>query len=314
MCSLAYQTVQKILRNWPFTRGHHRVERFLLDRVMGGLPSRGDIDFEFGRFIDVSLAPWPHGFRELWAYGYLEQWETLAWLSLLDEGDLVVDGGANYGYWSLVASRAVQPSGMVIAVEAVPQTAVALRRNLYASNASNVSIVEAALSDSNGTAKFHLFAEDPFAGRSSIGLPIGEREISSVDVPTRRLDDILQEYGRSPRLIKLDIEGSELLALNGGSDTIASPDAPIITFEWNAATARSVGWHPRDALAKLALLGYRYFRAGPSGLTAFLENAIPEDWTPMIWAFKSSKDIERVNTALKTAAKRSRPALLMPGH
>lgn len=308
--SLAWRTAQTVLRRWPLSRGHHRVEKLLIDHMLGGLPPRGDVEFLFGTFIDVSLDAWPCGYKDLWTRGYLEKWETLAWLAILEKGDLVVDGGANFGYWSLLAAQVVGSRGGVIAVEAVPQTASALRRNLDASGVKSVHIVEYALADAAGVTTINLFSQDPVAGRSSIGIPEGHLAVSSVDVAQKRLDDILKPYSRSPKLIKLDIEGSELSALKGAAETIRSPQAPVICFEWNVITARSMGWHPRDAAALLAGLGYGAYLAGPAGLTPFEEQLIPEDWSPMIWAIQAQAQVNRIDAALKAARKQVYPTLL----
>src|SRR5919198_458966 len=56
----------------------------------------------------------------------LSEWTRRA----LRPGDVFVDIGANFGYFTLLAARAVAPGGSVVAVEAWPATAARLEENL----------------------------------------------------------------------------------------------------------------------------------------------------------------------------------------
>lgn len=271
------------LRHWPLPRGAHRAEALLL-RGFRRWPERGDVDFAFGRLLDASLAEWPRGMRELWLHGVMEPAELAVWRALLRPGDAVVDGGANWGYWSLAAARLAAPGGRVLAVEPVPATAAALRRNLEASGCTAVQVVEAALAAEPGTVELSVFDDDPCGVAASVGRPEGWRPAGSVAVPALRLDDLLAERGMRPALVKLDVEGSELAALRGAPATVRGEAAPVVAFEWNVQTARAAGYHPRETLALLRGAGYAPYVAGRAALEPF---AVPADdgaeWTPMVW-------------------------------
>ena len=60
--------------------------------------------------------------------------------AFLREGDLVLDVGANIGYFSLLASQAVGTTGTVVAVEPVPSIVTALKTNLAMNSAANVVV------------------------------------------------------------------------------------------------------------------------------------------------------------------------------
>lgn len=290
--AMRFRAARYATRLWPFTRGRQRLANLIVGAETNW-PQRGDVRFRFGRIMDVSLKPWPYGFRELWCHGVLDEHETRLWLAVLRPGDTVVDGGANMGYWSLVGSRAVGREGRVIAVEPMPETAACLRRNLAASGARNVTVIEAALSDGAGEAVFHQYDSDPFACLSSQGKVQGLSVARQVRV---RLSSAMQLTGGPvPALVKLDIEGGELPALRGMMDWLVAPTAPIITFEWNEATAEAMGYQSRNIVALLEERGYSCHLPAPGGLRPFSHPAGVTDWSPMVWAIKRDEHRSRLS-------------------
>jgi hypothetical protein len=109
--------------------------------------------------------------------------------------------------------------------------------------------------------------------------------VGSVQCRTLSLDDFALEHGR-PTLVKLDVEGCELAALQGAAHLLQSEDAPIITFEWNEATAKGAGYHPQAIAAFLAGFGYECCLAVPRGFAPFTVRTDITDWSPMVWAFR----------------------------
>ena len=85
--------------------------------------------------------------KKLILYGGYETREIDLLCSFVKPGDCVLDVGANIGLYSLALSRAVGPSGRVIAVEPDPDNLALLRRNLQANGCTNVTVVEEALGD-----------------------------------------------------------------------------------------------------------------------------------------------------------------------
>lgn len=125
----------------------------------------------------------------------------------LAPGDVFVDVGANVGYDSLLASRAVGPSGAVVTIEASARTFALLSRNLALNDAANVRAVNAAVSDKVGKLELFEVSEGNIGAATTLAAR-GGALIESVDALP--LDRILrpQEVARL-RLIKLDIEGAE---------------------------------------------------------------------------------------------------------
>jgi FkbM family methyltransferase len=129
----------------------------------------------------------------------------------LQPGDVFVDVGANFGYYTLLAARAVAPGGSVVAVEASPSTAHRLLDNIARNRVQNVRVVQAAAVAEHGAVPFYRASND--AENSTVprrGVePAGE-------VRALPLPDLLTETElRRTRVIKIDVEGGELAVLRG---------------------------------------------------------------------------------------------------
>jgi FkbM family methyltransferase len=126
-------------------------------------------------------------------------------------GNVFYDVGANVGFYSLLASALVG-LGRVFAFEPSPRNLSYLRKHLELNSAANVDVLALAVSDKNGVERFQVEPSGLTGHLSSDG---------DVEVPTATLDSLMDE-GRilPPDYIKMDIEGTELLALQGASKTI----------------------------------------------------------------------------------------------
>lgn len=126
---------------------------------------------------------------------------------LVRPGDVVVDLGANIGYFTLLFSRLVGDQGAVVAVEALPKLARTLAGNVERNLASNVRIVNAAVAAESGTATVYE-APDLNIGATTTRPERGFPAAASVEA--RTIDQILtdEEVSRAT-LIKVDIEGAE---------------------------------------------------------------------------------------------------------
>ena len=281
--SLRLLLVKAVGRNWPLPRGRGLATRFLLAGFRKW-PNYASFTFKYGTFADVSLLPWPKGFRELFIYGEMEGTELAVWKKVINAGDMVVDAGANFGYWSLVASTLVGETGCVVAFEPVPFIFSKLREHIELSKKGNIEALNVGLSDSEGTLEINLCLDDPIGGQSSAGKPKTLEWGESLICRKMRLEDTPALMLRSPRLIKIDVEGCELLVLKGAQRILSSKMPPVLTIEWNLVTAESMSFHPRDIINFLTQYGYEIFLATSNGLEPFHEKSDDYDWIPMIWA------------------------------
>lgn len=172
---------------------------------------------------------------------------------LMPEGGVLLDVGAHVGHWTL---RLAGKAKHVIAVEANPETATILRRNIAINDIDNVHVMELAAWNERGS----LTLSDPNqhrAGGSTRTIP-GEDDSGqsgAVSVPALPLDEMpsLKTLERLD-LIKLDVEGADVRALRGMSKTIRR-FKPTLFVE----THDAYGYYERaDLEAVLRDLGYKW--------------------------------------------------------
>lgn len=143
--------------------------------------------------------------------GHYELEKQAAVRRLVKPGMKIFDAGANAGFYTLAFSRLSGMTGHVWAFEPLPDNLRNLRRHIALNTLQNVTVVEAALSDRSGTARF-LSAPSNAMGRLS-----DEGEIT---VRTVSIDETCQRVG-VPDLLKLDVEGAESAVLEGARETLA---------------------------------------------------------------------------------------------
>jgi FkbM family methyltransferase len=143
----------------------------------------------------------------------------------LEDGSLFIDAGANIGFYTVVGAKAVGPAGRVFAVEMMPDTLDRLRETVEMNRvADRVTILPHALARRSGEEVVATVESGKF-GQASIARDphAGERQLT---VRTKTLDDLIP--GDQPvRLIKLDLEGAELGALQGATRILQRTEAII---------------------------------------------------------------------------------------
>jgi FkbM family methyltransferase len=147
---------------------------------------------------------------ELAIHGVYEPLTTDLVRAELRPGDVVLDIGANIGYYTLIFAKGVGPAGRVVAFEPEPGNFNLLEENVAANAYHNVTLARLAVSDRAGRARLYLDADN--AGDCRMYDSHDHRP--AVDVETVRLDDHLAWLDRID-LIKMDIQGAEPAALRG---------------------------------------------------------------------------------------------------
>jgi FkbM family methyltransferase len=169
----------------------------------------------------------------------------------LAPGSVAVDVGANIGYMTLVAARAVGPAGTVIAVEPHPDNVLLLRANVIRNDvAERVRIVAAAAWSSNGSVDLAECIEN--TGDHRIQTLQADR--ATLTVKAVRLDEIVPA-NLHVNVIKLDTQATEHRALEGATAIIAR-DRPIILCEYWPQGLRERGDDPLAVLDAFRRLGY----------------------------------------------------------
>jgi FkbM family methyltransferase len=152
----------------------------------------------------------------------------------LNAGETAIDCGANIGMFSSVMARAVGSNGSVHAFEPDPTIASDLRRVLEVNNFTWTRVNQLALSDTTGTAAFKRVLETDVRRESShldvTGESTDELNTESILVNLTTLDLYVRENNLRPKLIKIDVEGAEMLVLKGATDVLTS-FKPLLVIE-----------------------------------------------------------------------------------
>jgi len=152
--------------------------------------------------------------REVFFLGSYEAQETLLLPALLREGDTCVDVGAHWGYFSLIAAARVGVSGRVIAIEADPRVFATLRRTLALNPGLEIEALHLAAAAEAG--KLVLNGYDEHGDNWGISSVATSQGGAAFEVPAEPLDMLLERSGvEEVGLLKMDIEGAEVLALRG---------------------------------------------------------------------------------------------------
>ena len=201
--------------------------------------------------------------------GVIEPWTTRLVEELTREGDVVVNVGAHFGYYAVLAALRVGPRGRVVAVDANPHIIPYLVASLYWSGVPDrVDVFHCAAWRESGQKLDFLFSPAYMGGSSAqrlwksatqrfpVASSLGEAlwddrfvdiardsngrislqtdRVVPYQVETRAIDEICADVSEV-HLIHMDIEGAEAFALGGARALIArSPDIRIV-FEWSAS-------------------------------------------------------------------------------
>jgi FkbM family methyltransferase len=157
------------------------------------------------------------------------------------------DIGANIGFVSLLLAQKLGESGKIFAFEALPANLERLRTHVEINGLdSKVRVISAAVAATSETVRF-LVGPSGAMGKAegSAGRTEGHRE--SVEVPGICLDDFIFRDGNPPpQVIKMDIEGGEVLALKGMKRLLTEAH-PLILLELHGPEAARVAWETLTA-------------------------------------------------------------------
>jgi FkbM family methyltransferase len=170
---------------------------------------------------------------------------------LLKPGKVLVDIGANIGYYTMLAASQVGCDGKVIAFEPSSDNCALLRMSFQANGFDNVKLYPYAVADIEGVVGFDIYDSN---GRISQG----DASACTYQVRAVTLDTCLKDEPRID-IVKMDIEGAEGRALRGMHQLIQRHH-PILFTEFSPHDLEAVsGIAPDVYLNQLRGLGYEIF-------------------------------------------------------
>jgi len=140
-------------------------------------------------------------------------------------GDVVIDVGANIGYYALLESRLTGKNGKIYAIEPVPANVEILRINRELNQYDNIEVFQLAISDKKGHTTMYVPRE---RNLSRIKASMGGNQSNTIEVETATLDDFLQGK-RYPQVIRMDVEGAEYQIVKGMEKTLTG-NLPLEIF------------------------------------------------------------------------------------
>jgi FkbM family methyltransferase len=204
-----------------------------------------------GRLSGMRLALNMHEEKEFWL-GTYEPGLQAALLEQIKPGSVVYDLGANIGYFSLLMASLVGPQGRVFAFEALPSNVERLNQNIALNDLSGrITVISAAVADRS---RLMTFLVGPSNRMGKLDGSSGRRSVDyreAIEIDCISLDDLVYKQGQPvPALVKMDIEGGEVLALPGMRRVLMEA-RPVLLLELHGEEAAQVAWR------ELSQSGYR---------------------------------------------------------
>jgi len=184
--------------------------------------------------------------------GTYERMTTNLFTKLVTEGMIVIDIGANIGYYTLLAAKAVGNNGRVFCFEPEPSNYALLLKNIKENNHGNVTPVKKAVTNTTGVVKLFISKEP---GQHSIASDNLHQRAISVDSTT--LDDFFVGKEYPIHAIKMDIEGAELATFQGMRNIIAKNPQLVIFTEFNPRCLMMAGASPTEYFQMLINYGFK---------------------------------------------------------
>ncbi len=187
--------------------------------------------------------------------GVHEQFETELVKKKIRKDDVVLDIGANIGYYTLIFAKLVGENGKVFAFEPDPSNFALLKKNVEVNGYKNVILVQKAVSNTTGALNLWL-RKDHLAAHRIYDSQDGSE---SIEIASIRLDDYFRDYKGNIDFIKMDIEGAEGNAIQGMSSLLQkNRNLKIVMEFWPLGIKRS-GIEPKDHIDLMKQAGFTLY-------------------------------------------------------
>ena len=214
--------------------------------------------------------------RILLTVGSWERGTTRLFEDIIQKGMVVLDVGANIGYFTLIAAKLVGEEGKVFAFEPEPYNFDLLVKNIKLNGYHHVIPTQKAISDKNGRAT--LFLDKTQWGQHSLSRGnVTNFSGNSVEVEVQTLDDFLKDFGHRVDFAKIDVQGAESAVIQGMRQIIENNKNLKLVVQFSPEELRGFGSSPEEFLNRLTGYGFKLYQIGESK-----EQMVPVDIASLI--------------------------------
>jgi FkbM family methyltransferase len=195
-------------------------------------------------------------------------------------GDVVLDVGANFGHHSVVFSKLVGSTGLVVAIEAQWSMYQLIHANAVLNRLDNIVPIHAAAGNNHGSVTMYPVSatEENNFGRLGINPNAFAGGDDGEEVAVYPLDALLPDYlnGRPVAFVKIDVQAYELFVLQG-MVSLLKQHKPTIFVEIAPYWMKRAGYDYNEIYALLRAHGYRFIHRDGVALGSDGISEIPGD-------------------------------------
>lgn len=157
-------------------------------------------------------------------------------------GMTIYDVGANIGYVSLMLAHHAGGNGKIFAFEALPSNIERINRNIELNNLKNVTVVSAAVMDKSDPVTFYVHDSVGMGKAAGSAGRFAEKYKDEITVEGITLDEfVFVQRNPAPSVVKMDIEGGEVLALPG-MNRVLREFHPVMLLELHGPESEQTAW------------------------------------------------------------------------
>jgi FkbM family methyltransferase len=250
---IAVEFLRFLLVSLPFKKGKWRISKQINSLIVNAkIGANRTVRTRYGFSMALNLGDFVD--RQIYASNDWDSDVGHIISNLLRPGDTFLDVGANIGYFSILASRIVGEHGLVVALEPNPVVFTRFLENIKMNKIETIEPICLGASNQPGSAPLFLEGKGHTGAGSLMKSPI------STDQTIIKLDSLDHIFASrnlpTPNLIKIDVEGAEVLALEGMRNILAQSDAPPLLVEVSEWGLTEMGYSIPELVGLLEEFGY----------------------------------------------------------